>query len=160
MLHKIRRFVLRSVDIKKSFKVAIIIIGLIGLIDSSYLTYAHYKAHPLNCFTKEIEKTSSCQVVTDSIYSTILGVPISLLGMCFYLVVISIGIMSYKKDYTFLLNLLLPFSALAVLFSLRLTYLQVYIIGYLCYYCILSATLACILLGISWKIYNQINEIE
>lgn len=159
MLQKIRGFVLRAVNIKQSFKIAIIIIGLIGLADSSYLTYAHYKAHPINCFT-EVKQVNSCQLVADSVYSTVLGVPISLMGMCFYLVIIGIGIISFKKDFTFLLNLLLPFSALAVLFGLRLTYLQVYIIGYLCYYCILSAILSCILLGISWKIYNQINVLD
>lgn len=159
MLQKIRGFVLRAVDIKQSFKIAIIIIGLIGLADSSYLTYAHYKAHPINCFT-EVKQVNSCQVVADSIYSTVLGVPISLLGMCFYLVIIGIGISSFKKDFTFLLNLLLPFSALAVLFSLRLTYLQVYVIGYICYYCLMSAALSCALLGISWKIYNRINSLD
>ena len=156
MLQKIRNFFLRSIKIKKSLKIAIIIIGLIGLMDSSYLTYAHYKAHPLSCFAK-VEQVSSCQVVADSAYSTILGIPISLLGMFFYLVIITIGSISLKKDFTFILNLLLPFSAVAVLFSLRLTYLQVYIINYICYYCILSAILSCILLGISWRIYNQIN---
>lgn len=159
MLQKIRGFVLRTVDIKQSFKIAIIAIGLIGLADSSYLTYAHYKAHPINCFT-EVKQVNSCQLVADSIYSTVLGVPISLLGMCFYLVIIGIGISSFKKDFTFLLNLLLPFSALAVLFSLRLTYLQVYVIGYICYYCLISAALSCALLGISWKIYNQINVLD
>lgn len=159
MLQKIRGYVLRAINIKQSFKIAIIIIGLIGLADSSYLTYAHYKAHPINCFT-EVKQVNSCQLVADSIYSTILGVPISLMGMCFYLVIIGIGITSFKKDFTFLLNLLLPFSALAVLFSLRLTYLQVYVIGYICYYCLISAALSCALLGISWKIYNQINSLD
>ena len=159
MLQKIRSFFIKSVKINKALQMAIIFIGLIGLLDSSYLTYAHFKAHPLNCFT-EIKQVNSCQVVADSIYSTILGIPISLIGMFFYLVVIGIGIISQKKDFTFLLNLLLPFSILAVLFSLRLTYLQIYIIGYLCYYCILSAFLSCVLLAISWKIYNKINAIE
>lgn len=159
MLQKIRNFFLRSIKIKKIFKIAIIIIGLIGLTDSSYLTYSHYKANPINCFT-EVKQVNSCQVVAESAYSTILGVPISLMGMFFYLIVIFIGALSFKNDFTFLLNLLLPFSVIAVLFSLRLTYLQIYVIGYLCYYCILSALLSCILLGISWKIYNQINALE
>jgi uncharacterized membrane protein len=159
MLQKIRSFVLKSVNVKRSLKIAIIIIGLIGLLDSSYLTYSYFKANPINCFT-EVKQVNSCQVVADSIYSTVLGVPISLLGMCFYLVVIGIGAISQKRDFTFLLNLLLPFSALAVLFSLRLTYLQVYVIGYICYYCLISAALSLVLLGISWKIYNQINALE
>ncbi len=156
MLQKIRGFFLQSVKIKQSLKIAILVVGFIGLADSSYLTYAHYKAHPINCFT-EVKQVNSCQLVADSIYSTVLGIPISLIGMFFYLVVISIGLISFRKDFTFLLNLLLPFSAVAVLFSLRLTYLQIYVIGYLCYYCIVSAFLSCTLLAISWKIYNQIN---
>ena len=159
MLQKLRNFFLRSIHIKQSFKIAIIIIGLVGLADSSYLTYSHYKANPINCFT-EVKQVNSCQVVAESTYSTILGLPISLMGMLFYLTVIAIGILSLKKDFNFLLNLLLPFSIIAVLFSLRFTYLQIYIIGFLCYYCILSALLSCALLGISWKIYNQINAIE
>src|SRR3989339_70207 len=103
MLQKIRSFVLKSVNVKRSLKIAIIIIGLIGLLDSSYLTYSYFKANPINCFT-EVKQVNSCQVVADSIYSTVLGVPISLLGMCFYLVVIGIGVISQKRDFTFLLN--------------------------------------------------------
>ncbi|MFA6424531.1 MAG: vitamin K epoxide reductase family protein [Candidatus Magasanikbacteria bacterium] len=159
MINKIRSYVLRSVHIKQSLKIAILIIGIVGLMDSSYLTYSHYEANPLNCFANA-KAVNSCQVVADSAYSTILGVPISLMGMCFYLVIIAIGLASLKKDFIFLLNLLLPFSVIAVLFSLRLTYLQVYVIGYLCYYCILSALLSCALLGISWKVYNEMNAIE
>lgn len=159
MLQKIRGYVLKSVNINQTLKIAIIVIGLVGLVDSSYLTYAHYKANPINCFT-EVKQVNSCQVVADSIYSTVLGVPISLLGIFFYLTIIAIGLISFKKDFTFILNLLLPFSAFAVLFSLRLTYLQVYVIGYICYYCLISATLSCILLGISWKIYNKINALD
>lgn len=158
MLHRIRKYFVRHVKIDKSLKITIIMLGLIGIVDSSYLTYSHFLLHPLACFSNEVVKVNSCQVVTDSIYSTVLGVPLALIGMGYYITVTVLGALSFKEKYTYLLNLILPIASLSSLFSIRLIYLQVNVIGHLCYYCLLSALLSFIMLGIAFNLYQTIEE--
>ncbi len=156
MLQSIRKYLIRHVKVDKSVKIAIIVLGLIGIWDTSYLTYSHFLLHPLACFSNEVVKVNSCQVVTDSIYSTVLGVPLALIGLGYYLTVTTLAALSFKEKYTYLLNLILPIASLSSLFSIRLIYLQVNVIGHLCYYCLLSALVSFILLGISFNLYQKI----
>ncbi len=156
MLQSIRKYLIRHVKVDKSVKIAIIVLGLIGIWDTSYLTYSHFLLHPLACFSNEVVKVNSCQVVTDSIYSTVLGVPLALIGLGYYLTVTTLSALSFKEKYTYLLNLILPIASLSSLFSIRLIYLQVNVIGHLCYYCLLSALVSFILLGISFNLYQKI----
>ena len=158
MLHKIKQFICRPVEVEKKWKHAIVSLSAVGLFDTSYLTYSHFQSQILSCFGHTI--VNGCQVVTESIYSTVLGVPIALIGLGYYAFIIIAALLSYKPKFNFLLNSLLPITALAVLFSLRLTYLQISVINYICYYCILSAVLSVMLLGISWKIYKKISLVE
>ncbi len=157
MLEKIKQFIYRPTIIDIKWKKAILALASIGLIDTGYLTYSHYQAQILRCFGHTV--VNACQVVTESIYSTILGVPVALIGLCFYIFLITVTILSFKNKYNFLLNLLLPITTLAMLMSLRFVYLQVAVIGYICYYCMLSATLSLTLFVISMVIYKKINKI-
>ncbi len=144
--------------IENKWKHTLVSLSAVGLFDTSYLTYTHFKSQILNCLGFAV--VNGCQVVTESIYSTILGVPIALIGLCYYLFVIGVALLSYKHKYNFLLNSLLPLTALSSIFSLRLIYLQVNVIGYICYYCMLSAVISFILFGISYNIYQKINNVE
>lgn len=157
MLEKIKQFFYRPVIIDNQWKKAILALASIGFIDAGYLTYSHYRVEILRCFGHTV--VNGCQVVAESIYSTILGVPVALIGLCFYTFVIVITILSFKEKYNFLLNLLLPITGLAALMSLRFVYLQVAVIGYICYYCMLSAALSVTLFTISAIIYKKINRI-
>lgn len=157
MLNAIKQFIYRQVIIDNKWKKAILALASIGLLDAGYLTYSHYRAEILRCFGVTV--VNACQVVTESIYSTILGVPVALIGLCFYLFVFIITLLSFKDKYNFLLNLILPVSALAMLTSLRFVYLQISVIGYICYYCMLSATLSLTLFIISAIIYKKINRV-
>jgi uncharacterized membrane protein len=156
MLNKIKQFICRPVIIKKKWKHAVLSLAMIGFFDTSYLTYSHYKAQILSCFGHTI--VNSCQIVTESIYSTVLGVPVAVIGLCFYIFVLIVALLSLKEKYNFLLNLLLPLTGLAVLFSIRLTYLQIAVINYICYYCILSAAISSALLIVSYLIYKKMNR--
>jgi len=155
MFKVIRNFFHRPVKIEKSWKIALMVMAIIGICDTSYLTYAHYEDKILNCFGHT--QVNSCQVVAQSAYSTVLGVPISLIGLAFYIFVLTISWMSLKDKFTFLLNTLLPLSVLAFLFSIRLTYLQVYVIQSICYYCLISAFISIMLLLVSMVIYQKMN---
>lgn len=157
MLEKIKQFIYRPVIIDSRWKKAILALALIGLLDAGYLTYSHYRVEILRCFGHTV--VNGCQVVAESIYSTILGVPVAVIGLFFYLFVFTITIISFKNKYNFLLNLLWPVTALAMLMSLRFVYLQVAVIRYICYYCMLSAALSVALFTISTIIYKKINRI-
>lgn len=157
MLNKIKQFICQPVIIESNWKKAIIALASIGILDAGYLTYAHYRAQILRCFGVTV--VNSCQVVTESIYSTILGVPVAVIGLCFYLFVLVVAWLSFKNKYNFLLNLILPVTALATLTSLRFVYLQVSVIGYICYYCMVSAALSLTLFIISAIIYKKMNRV-
>lgn len=157
MLNKIKQFICRPVIIEKKWKQANLSLAIVGIFDTGYLTYAHYKTQILKCFG--YTAVNGCHVVTESIYSTILGVPVAVIGLCFYTFVLTVAILSLKNKYNFLLNLLLPITALAMLLSLRFIYLQVAVIGYICYYCMVSAALSIALFTISTIIYKKINRI-
>lgn len=155
MLATLHRWFTRHPSLSPVFPAVIILIALFGLIDSGYLTYKHYSKEILPC--PVVESVNTCQVVATSVYANILGLPISLLGLLFYLVVIAIGLISLREKWQFTLNFIPPLSALAWLFSIRLTYLQFFVIHSVCYYCIFSAVLSTVLLAIGIAIIRKID---
>ncbi len=153
MLAFLHRHFTRHPALSPRWPIAVIIIGLLGFFDSGYLAYKHYANQTILC--PIVESVNTCQVVAVSVYSNILGVPIALLGLFFYIAIITIGLNSLKERYQFVLNFIPPLSALAWLFSIRLTYLQFFIIHSICYYCIFSALLSTLLLVIGIMIIRK-----
>ena len=56
--------------------------ALLGLVIMSYLTYIHYANTSSFC---DISKEVSCDVVTTSLYSEVFGLPVSVLGLGYFL---------------------------------------------------------------------------
>lgn len=63
------------------FQVAAWILTIAGLGVSGYLTVTHYNDEALVC---SASKTVDCHAVTTSEYSTLLGIPMPLLGLAFF----------------------------------------------------------------------------
>jgi len=156
MFATLHRHFTRHPALSLRWPLTVIIIGLMGMIDSGYLTYSHYAQTVLPCPT--IESVNTCQVVATSVYSNILGVPLALIGLGFYATIIAIGLISLKEKFQFALNFIPPLAALAWLFSVRLTYLQFFVIHSVCYYCIFSALLATILLVMGVMMMRKIDN--
>ncbi len=117
-----------------------------GFLDASYLTIKHYLGTPINC-----SLLNGCDTVTTSQYSMIVGLPVALLGVLYYLAVF-ILVMLYvdtgRKGLFFGAVLVTPLGLLA---SFWFVYLQVFVIHALCLYCLISAFISTLLfvLGIT-----------
>jgi len=109
------------------------LLALIGLVDS-FLVYERASGIiALPCVVG-----NGCDTVVFSPYAKIFGVPMALLGMIFYgalLLVSAITVLVEKRKMALLTSV---FVFVGLLFSLYLLYLQVFVIGALCFYCMIS----------------------
>jgi uncharacterized membrane protein len=111
---------------------SLIVLGILGIVDSSFLLFKHIKKKPLFC-----PLNSKCNIVTESRWSKILFVRNEFLGLIYYLSVV-FGCILLLNDFK-VKDLLLVFSVLALLFSMFLVYLQMHVIKNYCFYCLLSS---------------------
>src|SRR5215207_9576674 len=109
------------------------IISLLGLADAIYLTVQHVTGRSVICTI-----VSGCSEVLSSSYAVVGGVPLALNGASAYFVVFSLATLA-AFGYRFARTLLAPLVLLMFLFSLWLIYLQAFVIGAFCQFCLLSA---------------------
>jgi uncharacterized membrane protein len=128
--------------------VFLLIVALLGFIDAGYLTVKHFQGVIPPCSV-----TSGCEEVLTSAYSVILGIPVSLTGMIFYLLVL-VGVFGYweSKNHNMLKwSLLLTIPAFIA--SLWFVYIQVFSIGSYCIYCLGSFLTSTILFVTAMEIF-------
>ncbi|MBX4215392.1 vitamin K epoxide reductase family protein [Candidatus Parcubacteria bacterium] len=125
----------------KKALIAIMVLALIGLIDASYLAYMSYAELPLPCSILH-----GCNEVAASPYSKVFGIPLSLYGAVFYGIILMTTIVHYIRERRFTLLGLRLFAAVGFLSSAYFIYLQAFVIKAFCIYCLLSATVATLIL--------------
>lgn len=135
----------------------LLLLSLSGLIDSVYLTWEHYKKIIPPCTIHPFIPSFfiDCGKVLTSPYSTILGIPLAVLGIIHYsiLSILIIGlIFSKNKLSRYLIILQTIIGALA---SVLFMYIQIVIIKSICLYCTLSALISFSLLVFVYKILKK-----
>jgi uncharacterized membrane protein len=121
-----------------SSKVAIIpllaaLVAVVGLCDSIYLTVEHYKGDLPPCSIIE-----GCQLVLTSAYAEIYGVPLALFGAAAYFIAFALALLTAFGNRK-LWTLFGIQVVLMSIFTAWLLYLQGFVIGAFCQYCLLSA---------------------
>lgn len=120
------------------------IVALIGLGDSIYLTVQHLTGRSVRCTI-----TSTCSKVLGSAYATLGGIPTAAWGAIAYLLVFSLATM-VVFGYPSLRKWLAVLVAAMATATLGLLFLQAFVIRAWCEFCLLSAavtlTLAVIIL--------------
>ena len=113
--------------------VAASLLALVGLADAVYLTVHHYTAEPVPCSIVE-----GCETVLTSAYAEIAGVPIAAFGALAYFVAFSLAILTvFGNRSMWMLFGVQSFIMAAV--SAYLVYLQGFVIGAFCQFCLISA---------------------
>ena len=123
-----------SRPIPKRWALGILLAAIVGLVDAAYLTVQHYVGGAVPCVV-----VKGCDTVLSSPYAALLGLPVSLYGMVFYLAAL-VGAIAYLDSRKIFWMGWLGILALAgLLVTLGLLYLQIFVIKALCLYCLLSA---------------------
>jgi uncharacterized membrane protein len=119
--------------------VLIALLAFTGMVDALYLSIKR-NAGPVPCHI-----TRGCTDVLTSKYSAILGVPLSWIGLAFYVTILSIAVFAMFEDPTRPssnpLRLAFYLSGAGLIISALLVGVQAFILHAFCEYCLLSAAL-------------------
>jgi uncharacterized membrane protein len=99
-----------------------------------YLTAKRFIGGPIPCFV-----FTGCDTVAQSPYALLFGVPLSALGIFYYLSVILLAIFYFETKQQGAMKLFSVFSVVGFLASVYFVYLQAFVIKAFCFYCLLSA---------------------
>jgi uncharacterized membrane protein len=113
--------------------IAMACLALVGLADAIYLTVQHVTGQSVRCTL-----VSGCSEVLSSSYASINGVPLALIGAVAYFTVFSLATLA-AFGYPLVGKLLAVVTGLMFLTTLWLIYLQAFVIGHFCQFCLLSA---------------------
>jgi uncharacterized membrane protein len=126
------------------------LVALVGLADSIYLTAEHYKGELPPCTIVQ-----GCELVLTSAYAEIAGFPLALFGAAAYFVAFSLALLAGFGNRR-MWSLFGMQVILMAAFTAWLLYLQGFVIGAFCQFCLLSAatTFALLILFIISKFFR------
>lgn len=134
--------------LNQSWAWAIPIVCLIGLFVAGYLAYVEMNQMEATC-----GPIGDCNTVQQSEYARLFGIlPIGVLGLigyCLILIAWVIGRYTTSKPADYASLALLGMSTFGLLFSIYLTFLEPFVIGATCAWCLTSAILMTILFWLS-----------
>lgn len=114
--------------------------ALAGLAIASYLTIVHYRGGAPIC------ATNGCEIVQESRYAELLGVPVALLGtLAFGAMLLSAGL---RKPVVVVSAAALALTA--VLFAAYLVYVQLVVLDAVCVWCVASDALTAVVAVAAW----------
>jgi uncharacterized membrane protein len=123
--------------LRRRLMFAVALVALAGVAVSSVSLYHHFsKSKTSFC---DIGQTFNCDLVNRSSYSTVLGVPVALIGILGYLFVLALATIYREKAETPAMLLIVSVAGLG--FALRLTYIEGHVLGVWCILCLSSLTL-------------------
>lgn len=120
-------------SLSKGVLTFLFVVAALGFADATYLTIEHYNNRIPPC------TTDGCEIVLTSVYATIAGVPVALLGAVYYLAILVLLVTYLDSKNEKFVRWALSLTVIGFLASLYLFYLQAFVIKAFCQYCLVSA---------------------
>jgi len=141
----------------KKTNIAILILGIIGIVDAGYLSLAKMANTTVVC----APGLGDCGSVNNSVYSELYGIPVAYLGLLSYLAITVLVLIMLRRqsEFAWINYLLLGITLVGFLFSGYLTYIELAVLHAVCFYCVVSAVLMLVLFVLSlYKIFKLLNN--
>ena len=158
-MKKLKKLLTRPLrQLPSSLVIAILIIALIGFADATFLSVEYFRGVVPPCSV-----TGGCETVLTSPYSAVLGIPVSLVGAIYYLLIVigsvilleSKHITKLEKHNSEILRLSLFLTVPGFLASIWFTALQAFVLHAYCQYCLTSAAITTILFILTLVVFKK-----
>ena len=118
---------------ERSVRVLLVVLSVVGLLLSAYLTWTHFSGVAPVCLVG----SGGCETVQTSRYAAILGIPVATLGLVGYAGRLTSALL--RDEVGVFLGLFV--ALVGAIFSAYLTWLELFVIHAICQYCVTSAIL-------------------
>ena len=117
-------------------RLAIVVIAIVGTLLSGYLTWVHYSGSLALCIG-----VGGCEAVQTSRYAMAGPIPVAVIGLVGFLAIVAVAL-AYARGVATALVPLFGLSLAASLYTAYLTYLEVFVLGAICPWCVSVAVCA------------------
>ncbi len=141
--------------LKHPLVVLLLVLSCLGLADSAYLAHSALTGSPLAC---SVSGLSGCNVVAQSVYSHLFGIPLGVYGVIFYGFLFIIASLLFVIPSKLAHVTLVVLGVVGSIASLIFLYLQVFVINAVCVYCLASALISFLTFALTfwlWKEFAQ-----
>jgi len=131
---------------ERYLRLAVAVLALIGAGIAGYLTYTHFRG------TSPVCLTSGCEVVQNSRWSKMFGIPVALLGLLAYLSIVASTLVRHPLAKQ--AGATMAVTALG--FNAYLLYVQAYDIGRYCTWCVSNEIVSLLLapVALAWFLWK------
>lgn len=137
----------------KKIIITALIVALFGFVDAVYLTIEHYRGDIPPCSIVE-----GCEQVLTSSYSALFGIPVSLVGAIYYLLILVCLFAFLDTKRNIFLKGVRGLSTAGLLASLGFVYIQAFVIKAYCLYCLISALTTLVVFVLAWFVFPKSSE--
>lgn len=132
------------------------IASALGMLVSAYLTWIHWSGSKALC-----AGIGDCETVNTSPYAEVSGIPVALLGLGMYLALFALSVYGRRAGPAMPPTVALGvfgISLAGVLYSAYLTYIELAVLHAICPWCVTSAVLITLILGVSLRDVLRMTE--
>jgi len=110
------------------------------MLNAGYLTLTHLQGGEAGCFLIQ-----DCDIVLQSEYSELFNIPVAAFGLIYYAIIFFATLLYNINRSTLLIRKVAKFTTIGLLVSFWFIYLQAFVIGEFCVYCMVSAATSIVL---------------